>query len=139
MNRSRYLGFGGEMPVEPSSCRFLRSYSPDSWSTTACQVKRSHERKRSRVVHHQFKNFQCVRFTIYFGELLAHLITLDKVLKSRSPENVEPCWFKLTLGWWSWKLKSANECVTIDVLNDMALKWRACMWSTLNQGVCTRR
>ena len=51
-----------------------------------------------------------------------HMITLGKVLKSRSPENMKRCWFKLTVGWWSWKLKSANECVTIDVLNGMALK-----------------
>ena len=63
-----------------------------------------------------------MRHRIYFGELLGHMITLGKVLKSRSPENMNPCWFKLTVGWWSWKLKSANVCVTIDVLNGMVVK-----------------
>ena len=50
------------------------------------------------------------------------MITLGEVLKSRSPENMKRCWFKLTVCWWSWKLKSANECVTIEVLNGRALE-----------------
>ena len=29
-NRSRYLSFGGEILVEPSSSWFLRTYTPDS-------------------------------------------------------------------------------------------------------------
>ena len=70
------------------------------------------------------------------------MITLGELLKSLFSENIERCWFKLTMGWWSWKLKSANECVTIDVLNGRALKmdgWRACMWPAINQGGCTMR
>ena len=32
------------------------------------------------------------------------------------------CWFILTAGRWSWKSKSAKECVTTHLPNELALK-----------------
>ncbi|ETW38010.1 hypothetical protein PFTANZ_01288 [Plasmodium falciparum Tanzania (2000708)] len=32
------------------------------------------------------------------------------------------CWFIMTVGRWSWKSKSAKECVTTHLPNELALK-----------------
>lgn len=36
--------------------------------------------------------------------------------------NHKRCWFILTAGRWSWKSKSAKECVTTHLPNELALK-----------------
>ena len=33
----------------------------------------------------------------------------------RRPVNMKRCWFKFTVGWWSWKLTSANDAASEDV------------------------
>ena len=40
----------------------------------------------------------------------------------RSCRFHERCWFIKTAGRWSWKLKSAKECVTTHLPNELALK-----------------
>ena len=42
------------------------------------------------------------------------------------------CWFILTAGRWSWKSKSAKECVTTHLPNELALKMDGAEASDLN-------
>ena len=45
-----------------------------------------------------------------------------KVLKCPLMRYQKRCWFILTAGRWSWKSKSAKECVTTHLPNELALK-----------------
>ena len=45
-----------------------------------------------------------------------------KVLNYSLIRHHKGCWFILTAGRWSWKLKSAKECVTTHLPNQVALK-----------------
>ena len=45
-----------------------------------------------------------------------------KVLKCSLMRYQKRCWFILTAGRWSWKSKSAKECVTTHLPNELALK-----------------
>ena len=45
-----------------------------------------------------------------------------KVLKYSLIRYHKRCWFILTAGRWSWKSKSAKECVTTHLPNELALK-----------------
>jgi hypothetical protein len=43
-------------------------------------------------------------------------------LTVRSSRSLKRCWFIKTAGRWSWKSKSAKECVTTHLPNELALK-----------------
>ena len=43
-------------------------------------------------------------------------------LTIRSSRSHKRCWFIQTAGRWSWKSKSAKECVTTHLPNELALK-----------------
>ena len=43
-------------------------------------------------------------------------------LVAPSGDIIKGSWPILTAGWWSWKLKTAEECVTTHLPNGLALK-----------------
>ena len=53
----------------------------------------------------------------------------------RSSRYLKRCWFIVTAGRWSWKSKSAKECVTTHLPNELALKMDGAEANDLNLAV----
>ena len=54
---------------------------------------------------------------------------------TRSSETPKRCWHIQTAGRWSWKSKSAKECVTTHLPNELALKMDGAEASDLNSAI----
>ena len=55
-----------------------------------------------------------------------------RCLITRSSRSHKRCWLIKTAGRWSWKSKSAKECVTTHLPNQLALKMDGAEASDLN-------
>ena len=55
----------------------------------------------------------------------------------RSSRSHKRCCFILTAGRWSWKSKSAKECVTTHLPNELALKMDGAEANDLNSAIST--
>jgi hypothetical protein len=53
----------------------------------------------------------------------------------RSSRSLKRCWFIKTAGRWSWKSKSAKECVTTHLPNELALKMDGAEANDLNSAI----
>ena len=54
---------------------------------------------------------------------------------SHSSRSHKRCWFIQTAGRWSWKSKSAKECVTTHLPNELALKMDGAEVTDLNSAI----